>query len=87
MNAIEIIVPPTSCGACTFTKKALDRVGIPYRVTSAQDLPTSELDELRCQHHRSFPVLRTPVGTYSGALTPSAARELAARIERAEQAA
>lgn len=86
MSTIEIIVPPDYCPACAFTKRVLDRCGITYRITPVETLSSDELQDLR-REHKSFPVLRTPVGTYSGVLTLAAARTLADEIGRAETAA
>lgn len=86
MSTIEMIVPPTNCNACAFTKRVLEKAGIDYRVTKAADLPAGVLEELR-KHHRSFPVLRTPVGTFSGVMMLGAARDLAIALAKVEKAA
>lgn len=86
MSTIEMIVPPTSCTACAFTKRVLEKTGIDYYETAADDLPAGQLEELR-KHHRNFPVLRTPVGTFSGVMTLGAARDLAIALAKVEKAA
>lgn len=73
---VEVIVAAGVCPRCHWTMKALDKAGVAYTVLTPTDLTESELEEMR-RKYPTAPVVRTPVGTWAGALTPEQARQLA----------
>lgn len=60
------IYATSSCPACTWTKRTLDRKGIPYQVINLDEHP-EHAQRLRERGHATLPVVITPHDEWAGA--------------------
>lgn len=54
------------CQACRMTKRALDKIGVDYRLINIADVPTATLEAMRDQGHAQLPVVDTGTQRWSG---------------------
>lgn len=54
------------CAACVRTKKALDRLGIPYEEKSLEEQDTATMEALKAQGFMAAPVVVTDAESWSG---------------------
>ena len=66
VTEIVMFSPTTSCVQCNATMPALDAMGITYRVVKVADDDTESRDQLRELGFQQFPILKTPIGNWSG---------------------